>query len=408
MRGAGDHLSIGERVAFYRARRGLTQAVLAGLVNRSEDWLSKVERGERQIRRLDVLGELARALRVSLADLLGQPVLLEDDRRQDDVPAVRDALMAPRRLSRVLFADDAATWRPNVEQTAGRAEGAWEHYQHGRIGRTIDLLPGLIRAAQALENDTTSGRARWAVSARVHHLAATTLSKLGESDLSWIAAERAMNAADNSDDPLVVASAARAGTHALLAVGRYDEAIQLGLTARTWLAQHIHERDPAALSLLGMLDLRMAIAAARRNDRITASELLADAEAAAQQLGVDANYWQTAFGPTNVKLHRVSAALDLGDIAYVTEHGPHVDPTPLPTERQVTHHIDVARAHTYSAQDDEAITILLAAERKAPQLVRHNPAVREIVRDIHRRSPISRGGRASEVMALAERCRAIQ
>src|SRR5829696_6022036 len=93
VRGAGDRLSVGERIAFYRRRRGLTQAVLAGLVGRSEDWLSKVERGDRQIRRLDVLTEVAQALRVTLGDLLGQPVLVEDDERNDDVPAVRDALM---------------------------------------------------------------------------------------------------------------------------------------------------------------------------------------------------------------------------------------------------------------------------------------------------------------------------
>ncbi|WP_406176127.1 hypothetical protein [Streptomyces canus] len=30
MRGLGDHLSIGERIAFYRKRRGYTQEVLAG------------------------------------------------------------------------------------------------------------------------------------------------------------------------------------------------------------------------------------------------------------------------------------------------------------------------------------------------------------------------------------------
>jgi transcriptional regulator with XRE-family HTH domain len=167
MRGAGDHLSIGERVAFYRLRRGLTHAVLATLVNRSEDWLSKIERGERQIRRLDVLGELAAALRVSLSDLLGQPVLLEDERQHDDVPAVRDAMMAPRRLSRILFADDAATWQPDVEHTASRAEGAWEHYQHGHIGRTVSLLPDLIRAAQAFEYDASTATSSWAVSARV-------------------------------------------------------------------------------------------------------------------------------------------------------------------------------------------------------------------------------------------------
>jgi transcriptional regulator with XRE-family HTH domain len=103
MRGGGDQLSIGERIAFYRRRRGLSQAVLANLVGRTEDWLSKIERGERNIRRLDVLADLARSLRVTLGDLLGEPVLLEDDEERDDVPAIRDALMAPRRLSRTLF-----------------------------------------------------------------------------------------------------------------------------------------------------------------------------------------------------------------------------------------------------------------------------------------------------------------
>lgn len=219
--------------------------------------------------------------------------------------------------------------------------------------------------------------------------------------------ERAMNAADNSDDPLVLASAARAGTHALLAVGRYDDAPQLGETARSWLTTNVREFDPAALSLRGMLDLRMATAASRHNDRATATARLAAADEAAQQLGTDANYWQTSFGPTNVMLHRLSAALDLGDIAYVTEHGPRVDSTMLPTVRQVAHAIDLARALSYSAQDDDAIEALLNAEAKSPQLVRHNPAVREIVREIHRRSPVT-GGRGSQILALAERCRAVQ
>ncbi|MGW4129901.1 helix-turn-helix domain-containing protein [Amycolatopsis japonica] len=56
MRGAGDQLSIGERIAFYRRRRGLSQAVLADLVGRTEDWLSKIEHGEREIRRMDGAG----------------------------------------------------------------------------------------------------------------------------------------------------------------------------------------------------------------------------------------------------------------------------------------------------------------------------------------------------------------
>jgi transcriptional regulator with XRE-family HTH domain len=72
MRRAGDHLSVGARIAFSRRRRGLSRRVLAHLVGRSEDWLSTIERGEPQVRRLDG-------------------------------PARRDALMAPPRLSR--FAD---------------------------------------------------------------------------------------------------------------------------------------------------------------------------------------------------------------------------------------------------------------------------------------------------------------
>ncbi|MET7806603.1 helix-turn-helix domain-containing protein [Micromonospora chersina] len=36
--------SLGERIAAYRRRRGLSQAALAGLIGRSESWLSQVER----------------------------------------------------------------------------------------------------------------------------------------------------------------------------------------------------------------------------------------------------------------------------------------------------------------------------------------------------------------------------
>jgi hypothetical protein len=53
-------------------------------------------------------------------------------------------------------------------------------------------------------------------------------------------------------------------------------------------------------------------------------------------------------------------------------------------------------------------TTLDAAPDPAVELVRHNPAVRETVRAIHRRAPVTMGGRESQVMAFAERCRAIE
>jgi transcriptional regulator with XRE-family HTH domain len=408
MRGAGDELSVGERIAFYRRRRQLTQADLAALVGRSEEWVSSIERGRRQIRRLDRLVEVAQALRVGLPDLVGQPVLMEDEQEDDDVQAVRDALMAPRRLSR-LFSNQAPEGRatPGPDRYARFVEQVWFEYQAGRLGRVVAALPDLIATAQRLEDDPGAERAGWAVSARVHHLAATTLSKIGEVDLSWIAAERAMRAAEEADDPLVLASAARGGAHALLAIGRYDDALTLGSTAAGWLQERMGDGDPAALSLVGMLHLRAAVAAARHQDRAVATDLLRQAADAAEELGEDANYWQTGFGPTNVELHRLSAALDLGDVGYVIDRAPGVDTGHLPIERTATHLIDTGRALAWAALDDEALDRFLDAERLAPQIVRHNTAVREAVKAMHRRAPVTGGSRSSLLLGLAERCRAV-
>jgi transcriptional regulator with XRE-family HTH domain len=413
VRGAGDRLTIGERIAFYRARRGLTQTELANLVGRGPDWLGKIERGERAMRNIEVLAELARALRVTLGDLLGQPVLMEDDEQLDDVPAVRDALMAPRRLSRVIYGQRRAGGTVDLPRAARRVEYAWTDYQRGRLSTVIAQLPRLVRDAQQLE-DSAPGlpqperRHAWTVSARTHHLAATSLSKVGESDLSWIAAERAMSAADQSDDVLVLASTARAATHALLAVGRFDDAVEMGDAAAGWLAERVAESDPVALSLLGMLHLRTAIAAARRQDRAASTELLDRAGDAAQLLGADVDAWHTSFGPANVEIHRLSAALDLGDVTWVVDRGPRVDTTGLPAERRITYLTDFARALTLLAHDDQALEVLLAAEREAPALVRHSAEVRETVKVMRRRAPVSGGRRSSELLGLAQRCRAVR
>jgi len=169
VRDAGSHLSVGERIAFYRRRRGLTQRVLAGLVGRSEDWLSKIERGEREPRRLDVLVDVAKALRVTVGDLLGQPILVQDDQvsRGDDVPAIRDALMAPRRLSRRLYGRDVSI-DVDPDGVARLTELVWMQFQDGRLGHVIEALPGLIESAQQLEDAPGDpGHDAWAVSARM-------------------------------------------------------------------------------------------------------------------------------------------------------------------------------------------------------------------------------------------------
>ncbi len=66
-----DGQAAGQRIARARRRRGLSQAILAGLVGRSESWLSQVERGKRGIDSHSVLTGLAEILRVDVAEITG-------------------------------------------------------------------------------------------------------------------------------------------------------------------------------------------------------------------------------------------------------------------------------------------------------------------------------------------------
>src|SRR3712207_9355859 len=66
-----EHESLGERIAYWRRRRGYSQQVLAGLVGRSASWMTKVERGDRIVDKVSVLLALADALKVEPSKLLG-------------------------------------------------------------------------------------------------------------------------------------------------------------------------------------------------------------------------------------------------------------------------------------------------------------------------------------------------
>jgi transcriptional regulator with XRE-family HTH domain len=88
-----NDLTLGQRVAHHRRRRGLSQVKLAELLDRSESWVSQVERGTRNIDRLSVLGEVARVLDVPANELLpGSFLPTDSDREHPSVRAVRLSL----------------------------------------------------------------------------------------------------------------------------------------------------------------------------------------------------------------------------------------------------------------------------------------------------------------------------
>src|SRR4029453_8610131 len=85
-----NDLTLGQRIAHHRRRRGLSQVKFAELLDRSESWISQVERGTRTIDRLSVLGEVARVLDVPANELLPGSFLPADgDREHPSVAAVR-------------------------------------------------------------------------------------------------------------------------------------------------------------------------------------------------------------------------------------------------------------------------------------------------------------------------------
>jgi hypothetical protein len=91
----------------------------------------------------------------------------------------------------------------------------------------------------------------------------------------------------------------------------------------------------------------------------------------------------TAFGPTNVRVHRVATSVALGDGGTALEHAKHIRPARLPSlERRAQCLVDIARGYGQWGRTSEATKALLAAERMAPEEVRVQPKVRSLVLDL--------------------------
>src|SRR5664279_1174053 len=384
MRGMTARLTIGERVAWYRRRRGLSQEVLAGLVGRTADWLGRVENNRMDLDRLSVITTLAAALDVSLGDLLAEPTLMEwtPGSGHQTIPALRAALTDYRQLTPLL--GSPATYEPvPLDDLAERVDNVLTAYQQSRFGETTRLVPLLLADVQAAvaaaaEGGDTRRRAAGLL-ALTYQAAAMTLTKVGEADLAWIASDRSLAAAQQTSDPVVTASALRSVVHSLLSNARHDAAAQLTRDAAGSLPGDLLGASPAYVSVYGTLFLAGAVAASRADDRQTTRDFLEVADRAAQRLGRDANHVWTAFGPTNVAIHRVATSMELGDVQIAVDSGPRIDTTPLPTERRVRHALEVARALSAWNRRDEALDMLLDAELVAPEQVRYHYISRQLV-----------------------------
>jgi hypothetical protein len=251
------------------------------------------------------------------------------------------------------------------------------------------MVPLLLRHAQdaVASAEGVDRRRALALLAVIYGATAALMSRVGETELAWIAADRAINTAQNADHSELVAVGLYRLAQAFLRAGRVDDAHRVATTAAT-SAGVSATASPAATSIHGALLLTAAIAAARHDDRRENLQLLRRAGDLASTLGQDRNDHHTAFGPTNVRIHATSSAVELGDPNEAIRQGERVDITRLHEGllgRRSQVHIDLAWAYGQRRNVPATVLSLLEAERIAPEALRYNVTARELLRECLRR-----------------------
>jgi transcriptional regulator with XRE-family HTH domain len=286
----------------------------------------------------------------------------------------------------------AAGPAPDLTSLALGVAHVKRRYQACRYATVTRDMPTLItrlRAACVLLPGPGRLRA-CTLSAEAHHVAAQILLKAGDYGLGWVAADRSMEAARTSEDPVTIGCGARIVTHAMMASGHPTAAAATARAQAERLDHAIGRHDPESLSVYGALLLSGAVAASGHDDRGTALDLLAEAEDASRRLGADQNLRWTAFGPTNARLHRVNVSLALGDAGTALDVARTVDlDTITLTERKATFLVDTARAYLQCGKHERSYIALRAAEQIAPEEVIRRRTARDVVMSLITTGPPS-------------------
>jgi transcriptional regulator with XRE-family HTH domain len=382
-------LPIGQRVARLRRRLGMSQQVFADRVGRSTSWVDKVERGVRKLDRLSVIEAIAEALGVTPAVLLDQ-----DGRRK---PAARIGAAVEHVRAALACYDTPGTSRrpgsPSTTELASRVGYAWAAYRHAQHPQVLRMLPNLLADTRHAEATAGPGPAA-DLPARVYRLAAQVLVKLGEADLAWLAADRAISAAAN--DPRRTALAVIPLAQALRGLDRGRLAMAATITAIHHLfpapSRESLPEDPA---LAGTLLIQAALAAAGCGDATTAHDLTERAahlaHADGDQPDQDDSSDELGFGPDVVNLARALVAIELGDNERAITT--HLQVTGgdawsrLPAEHRAAHLIDIARAYLNVGDCRAAGHALVTADRLAPAETRLRPAAHTALTAVLRAGP---------------------
>ncbi|MFI6530752.1 helix-turn-helix domain-containing protein [Streptomyces uncialis] len=405
--------AFGQRVQKFRKERRRTQAEFAAALGKTSSWLSQVERGVQPVQRMDLLQQVADELGVSVQQL--RPSIPADGPSHapaaaqplsNDLDETRRLLSGHPALDTLLAGQGNSRTTRALEPLRSDVDDLWELTHAGQLAQVsalaVQLLPDLEQTVR-----TDSGEHQmelYLLLSRAYQALSAAFVRQDEADAAWVAADRAVFAAERSDDPLQVCASVFRMVQAfvrLRSLGQAEHAAQTAIDA----LEDQGSSSPKALSILGSLHLALALVRARASARTEAKAEIAKARTIAMQLGDEhRNDFNLEFGPVNVEIQAVSTAVDLGDAGEALDIGLAIDATDLSPERQGRLLMDLGRAHAQRRHGGEALACLLRAEAIAPEIIQTHQASRAAIREL----VLVAGPNASrDLLDLAERADAL-
>ncbi|GAA0276896.1 helix-turn-helix transcriptional regulator [Streptomyces polychromogenes] len=403
-----ERRAFGARVADLRKQKGMTQGDLAAAIGRTASWLSQVERGIQPVNRLDVLRLLADGLGVSLQVLQpdapppAEPGAMAE-LETNNLDQARLVLSGHAALDALL--NPSTTFRPGaLPGLRAAVDRIWELAHRSQFAELSAAIGPLVpRLELACRTSAPEQRPDLhALLAKTYQALAAAFVRQNEADAAWVAADRSIREAELAGDPLAVFAGTYRLCHAFVRLKHLDQAEHAAATAVSILQRHIETNEPTSehLSVLGSLHLMLALVHARAGERSSARRQIDEARSIGRRLGEDRNDFNLEFGPTNVEIHAISTAVDLGDAGEALDIAKGLRADGLSSERQARLLMDVGRAHIQRRQYADALDCLLRAEALAPEMIHTHAASRVAVKDL-----VLVAGRSAsdELRALAER-----
>jgi DNA-binding XRE family transcriptional regulator len=290
----------------------------------------------------------------------------------------------------------------SADSLAMQVQRSWRLRQQADYEALAHQLPSLIARGEASAKGLHEADREQAIRATVHayNAASSLLKTLGDCHFGLVAADRAVQHAEQLDDPLLTAAAHYRVANVLLSAQRHDEATTVALQAADLVTPGAKSKT-RGLATWGGLQLTAAVAYARTGQETEAWQSLGEAHAVSRMLATDHADIYCIFGPTNLAIHGVQIAAELGDGQEAVRRARFVDPRRLPStlrERRGQFLIDLAHAHCLLRDDDSTVAALSQAYAAAPQEVRLSRLAHRVLVTVLRRA---HGGTRAELRDFA-------